>query len=556
MWLIETSTLKLEFFTEVKKGSYAILSHTWEKEEISFEQFRNPTLHNLHRHPALHKISKTCHLASEKGVSYVWVDTCCIDKSSSAELSEAINSMFRYYQDAAFCIAFISDLPESSNLSNLNADFESQFPHCRWLTRGWTLQELIAPTHVFFYDSNWSFRGSKSDWKSLLLRETGVDEAILDSPEGLRLVPVARRMSWVSKRQTTRPEDMAYCLLGIFDVNMPMIYGEGQKAFMRLQEEIAKDSCDLSLFAWQQLDLSQNYRGILARSPAEFSNCREIKHRIKNAIIPTEFTLTNRGLRIETALVKAPAESKDLILNLGFSYRDDWHTRTSRGWIGVYLAKTQNGFVRARPDTLFQALHQDRLRCPPALIYVRKTVNYIESLDVDRRFERAIKVELMQSPAYPEILTLEAVAPEGLWVEPRASFMHQGQGINAYVRCGVRLPDSSLRAIIVACSTMDTPVCAIWQPSDPLWLSVEQFLNNSNERADFIAADYLRFHFLSNDVDTFSSSAVKRLESQNMENVVSILAELEECTAEGGQLMFMLRIKAWIHSPADSMDTM
>ncbi|KAI0530430.1 heterokaryon incompatibility protein-domain-containing protein [Xylaria digitata] len=557
MWLIETSTLKLEFFTEAKKGSYAILSHTWEEEEVSIEQLRNLSqawLENAQHRKRLIKIIKTCEVASQHGLSYAWVDTCCIDKSSSAELLEAINSMFRYYRDAAFCISFISDLSDSSYASDLNAHFESQFPHCRWLTRGWTLQELIAPPELFFNDSTWSLRGSKNDWKPLLSKETGVDEAILGSLDGLRHVPVARRMSWVSKRQTTRIEDMAYCLLGIFDVNMPLIYGEGQKAFVRLQEEIAKESCDLSLFAWQQLDLSQNYRGILARSPAEFSNCRGIKHQIKNAVVPTEFTLTNRGLRIETALVKVPAASEHLILNIGFSFRDDWHTRTSRGWIGIYLAKTQNGFVRAKPDTLFQALSEGRLRCPLALIHVRKMVDSLESLEVDQRFERAIRVEVTQFPAYPRIIAVEAFSPEGLWVEQRASFMHQGQGINAYIRCGVRLPDNTLRPIIVACSTMDVPVCAIWHYFDPLWGNIEQFLSNANERADFIAADYLRFHFLSQESHSFSSSAIKHLQSQNMEKLVSVSAELEERTAEGGQSMFILHIKAWVHLEADGRD--
>ncbi|KAK5625832.1 hypothetical protein RRF57_001548 [Xylaria bambusicola] len=145
---------------------------------------------------------------------------------------------------------------------------------------------MIAPPQVFFYDSTWTFRGSKHDWKGLLSKATGVDEAVLDNRMELRFVPVAQRFSWASKRQTTRTEDMAYCLLGIFNVNMPLIYGEGRRAFMRLQEEIAKESYDLSLFAWQQLDFSQNYRGILARSPEEFSNCGGIKHRIKGAIFP------------------------------------------------------------------------------------------------------------------------------------------------------------------------------------------------------------------------------------------------------------------------------
>ncbi|KAF2966381.1 hypothetical protein GQX73_g7178 [Xylaria multiplex] len=451
MWLIETSTLKLEFFTEAVKGSYAILSHTWEENEVSFEQLSNINeawLENAQNRKTLIKITKTCEVASQHGLSYAWVDTCCIDKSSSAELSEAINSMFRYYRDAAFCIAFISDLSGFSHVSDLDAHFERQFPYCRWLTRGWTLQELIAPSEVLFYDSAWSLRGSKNDWRPLLSKETGIDEAILGSLDGLRHVPVAQ----------------------------------------------------------------------------------------------------------QTALVKVPAASEHLVLNLGFSFRDDWHTRTSRGWIGVYLAKTQNGFVRAKPDTLFQALNQDRLRCPLALIHVRKTVDSLESLEVDRRFERAISVEVTQFPASPQIIALEAFAPEGLWVEQRASFMHQGQGINAYIRCRVRLPDKTLRPIIVACSTMDIPVCAIWHCFDPMWDNVEQFLNNANERADFIAADYLRFHFLSQEGYGFSSSAIKHLQSQNMEKLVSVSAELEERTVERGQSRFIWRIKAWEHLEAGGMD--
>ncbi|KAI1114020.1 heterokaryon incompatibility protein-domain-containing protein [Nemania sp. NC0429] len=541
MWLIETATLELKSVVEAEKRSYAVLSHTWGDEEVSFEQFRN-TSSTARRQGAFGKIAKTCEIALQNGLSYAWVDTCCIDKSSSAELSEAINSMFKYYQDSAFCIAFIHDLPGSPDPSTLNADFESRFPRCRWLTRGWTLQELIAPPRVLFYDSTWTFRGSKHDWKPLLFRETGVDEATLDSPSGLRSIPVARRMSWASKRQTTRTEDLAYCLLGIFDVNMPLIYGEGRKAFMRLQEEIAKDSCDLSLFAWQQEGSSPSYRGILAQSVTEFSHCREIKHRIKGAIIPTEFALTNRGLRIETALVDVPAVSDDLILNLGVSYRDDWPIHTSRGWIGVYLAQTRDGFVRASPHALFEAGSPDRLRCPPGLIYIRKALDPSDSIDVARRFERAIRLEVGRSPSWSGAITMESVAPKGLWVENHACFLHQGQGINAYVRFKVRLPDKTTRSIIVACSTMGEPVCAIWHSHDPLWNHVDHFLNNCNERADFVATDYLRFHFLGRDPNKYSSKAIQNFPSPGMEVFTTISAELKEHRNEGGQLEFILQI--------------
>ncbi|KAI0423890.1 heterokaryon incompatibility protein-domain-containing protein [Xylaria sp. FL1042] len=543
MWLIETSTFKLKFVAEAEKGSYAILSHTWGEDEVSFEQFRNfgPTWLDSAQQHRFSKIVKTCELATQHGLSYAWIDTCCIDKSSSAELSEAINSMFKYYQDAAFCIAFISDLPSPSNTAAINLGFESQFPCCRWLTRGWTLQELIAPSQVLFYDSTWTFRGSKQDWKPLLFKETGVDESILDNPNGLRLIPVAQRMSWASKRQTTRIEDMAYCLFGIFDVNMPLIYGEGRKAFIRLQEEIAKESCDLSLFAWQQLDSSQSYRGILARSVAEFVHCRGIKHRTKGAIFPHEFTLTNRGLRIEASLVHVPAASKDLIWNLGFSYRDDWPIDTSEGWIGIYLAKTQNGFVRARPGELFEAGLQGRMRSPNGLIHIRKTVDSLESLDVERRFECAISIELNESLVWPHAITLETFVPESLWVRNHACFLHQGRGINAYIRGRVRLSERIVQPIIIAFSTMSTPICTIWHPRDALWNSVDHFLNISNQRADFVAVDYLRVHFLSREL---SLEARKDIEIQGTNSFISILAELKRHTSEEGQSLFTLHIKA------------
>ncbi|KAI1280225.1 heterokaryon incompatibility protein-domain-containing protein [Xylaria sp. FL0933] len=544
MWLIDTSTLKLKFFTEAKKGSYAILSHTWGEDEVSFEQVRNFDPRQLEDAEQQHrfiKIVKTCELAAQCGLAYAWIDTCCIDKSSSAELSEAINSMFKYYQDAAFCVAFISDLPSPPNTAMINLDFERQFPHCRWLTRGWTLQELIAPSQVFFYDSTWTFRGAKQDWKPLLFMETGVDESILDDPNGLRLIPVAQRMSWASKRQTTRAEDMAYCLLGIFDVNMPLIYGEGRKAFTRLQEEIAKESYDLSLFAWQQLNSLQKYRGILAQSVAEFVHCRGIKHRTKGAVFPHDFTLTNRGLRLETALVHVPAASMDLIWNLGFSYRDDWPIDTSEGWIGIYLAKTQNGFVRARPGELFVAGLQGRMRSPTGIIHIRKMVDSLESLDIERRFERSIRVELNENLIRPQEVSLETFLPESLWVRNYASFLHQGRGINAYIRGRVRLSEDVVQPIIVACSTMNMPVCTIWHPRDALWHSVDHFLNISTQRADFVAVDYLRVHFSTQEL---SMRTRKDIRIQGTKSFVSISAELKEHLSEEGQPVFTLRLHA------------
>jgi hypothetical protein len=151
--------------------------------------------------------------------------------------------MFTWYKNSAVCLAYLEDLPS-------DVDFKQGLARCRWLSRGWTLQELIAPKHVEFYDQTWTKRTTKLASTTVLAEATGVNEGVLANIAGLAHLPVAQRMSWVSRRQTTRAEDIAYCMLGIFDIHMHLLYGEGGKAFIRLQEEIAKQTCDLSLFAW------------------------------------------------------------------------------------------------------------------------------------------------------------------------------------------------------------------------------------------------------------------------------------------------------------------
>ncbi|KAI8627208.1 heterokaryon incompatibility protein-domain-containing protein [Xylariaceae sp. FL1651] len=538
MWLIDTRILELKFVAEVEERSYAILSHTWEDEEFSFQEFRSLDREDLDRNRSkkgFGKIAKTCELAYQRGLSYAWVDTCCIDRSSSAELSEAINSMYSYYQNAAFCIAFISDLEPSLDPE---VHFQHHFPNCRWLTRGWTLQELIASPMLAFFDASWTFRGTKSDWKALIAKETGVDEAILEDPQGLPSIPIARRMSWASRRKTTRLEDMAYCLLGIFDINMPLIYGEGRKAFTRLQEEIAKGSCDLSLFAWRQEGSSPAYRGILAESPAEFAGSGGLKHRIRNAFLTNEFAITNKGLRIQTALVNVPNVSEDLVWNLGFSYRDDWPSHTSNGWIGLYLAKTPGTFVRARPDEFFQADWQPRYRCISSLMHIRKALTLSDAHFVGQRFQRALKIEPSSMAK-----SSSGLAPKALWDENRALFLNQGHGINAYLRLAFPVPGfHEHRLLIVACSTMDTPFCVIFQQTDPMWPQIHSFLETSHEMSDFVAVDYLRLSFSVQEWPTLSSKASTCIQGTASLDYFNVSAELKERTY-GDRSMFVLNIE-------------
>jgi hypothetical protein len=181
--------------------------------------------------------------AKRDGLQYFWVDTCCINKSNSTELAEAINSMFRWYQNATKCYVYLPDISRSTcdadDKSN-QPHWESTFRKSRWFTRGWTLQELIAPASVEFFSEEGELLGNKASLEGHICEITGIPVKAL---RGVSLsdFSVTERMSWSENRETTCKEDIAYSLLGIFDVNMPLIYGEGrEKALKRLREEIDK----------------------------------------------------------------------------------------------------------------------------------------------------------------------------------------------------------------------------------------------------------------------------------------------------------------------------
>lgn len=161
-------------------------------------------------------------------------------------------------------------------------------------------QELIAPTHVYFYNASWTRIGTKDSLQSLIADTTQIDPSVLQDAANIEQVSVARRMSWAARRVTTRKEDQAYCLLGLFGVNMPMLYGEGDRAFFRLQEEIMKLSDDHSLFAWSSTELGA--RGLLARSPADFAGCKDVD--VTQARWNKKpFAVSNLGLSIQLLML-------------------------------------------------------------------------------------------------------------------------------------------------------------------------------------------------------------------------------------------------------------
>jgi hypothetical protein len=313
MWLLNSETLSLEEFSGTSIPRYATLSHTWGSEEISFQRMQG-TYDQSEK--GFDKIREACRLACADNIDYVWIDTCCIDKKSSAELSEVINSMFHLYRKSFVCYAFLSDLDPATE-----TDFG--LGHCRWFTRGWTLQELIAPTEVRFYDSAWRFRGTRSNLCQMISTITHIDTSYLcgTSPiqHLLRITHAAVKLSWMANRSTTREEDMAYSLLGLFDINMPLLYGEGSKAFRRLQEEILRKCGDLSILVWKPADFEFDTVGILAKSPSEFSWIREMKISIKVFVMPKECDLTAKGIRFTTNLYMQSLSEDDSALSPPYS---------------------------------------------------------------------------------------------------------------------------------------------------------------------------------------------------------------------------------------------
>jgi hypothetical protein len=357
MRLLNCQTIKLEDFLEDAVPKYAILSHTWGDEEVSFEDMRRMSVSELGqiRRGGYDKLVNSCAQALRDELSYIWADTCCIDKSSSAELSEAINSMFRWYARAQVCYAYLVDVKPPVAASPLSSTApagalaaSSDFACSRWFTRGWTLQELLAPRHVVFYAADWTRLSSKADITGLLERITMVNSYYLGSSSrpNAHVLPriyrasAAERMSWASRRSTTRPEDMAYCLLGLFGINMPLVYGEGgPRAFRRLQEEIMRGSDDMSLLAWsttssgaqrdstgtittsptiKTLTHTGTEWSFLADSPVSFANSGNIVPvasdgndtssndgmRGAGSRRSLPFAITNKGLQIDLPLTK------------------------------------------------------------------------------------------------------------------------------------------------------------------------------------------------------------------------------------------------------------
>jgi len=211
--------------------------------------------------------------------------------------------MFKWYRDAQVCYVYLSDVDTRHERIGIDLQFsiDLQFRESQWFTRGWTLQELLAPEALEFFDKNWTEIGTKNSLQARITKATGIKHLF-----NFQEACVATKMSWASKRQTTRVEDQAYCLMGLFGVNMPPLYGEGENAFLRLQLEILSKTDDESIFAWNNsehsfLFLDRTRAGLLASSPAQFEASGGVQQKMFDGDRPP-FSMTNKGLRLELTL--------------------------------------------------------------------------------------------------------------------------------------------------------------------------------------------------------------------------------------------------------------
>ena len=208
---------------------------------------------------------------------------------------------------------------------------------------------MIAPLDVRFYDAKWRYYGAKRDLAPEIARITGISSIVISSGRfTAHRYSVAERMSWAAQRETTREEDLAYCLFGIFEVNLPLLYGEGSRAFIRLQEEIVRNSNDLTVFAWQAKEPS--VRGIFARSPSEFTHAKGI---LSWPLINPEYAVTNRGLRIETHLIKGPSSNR--AGNGSVHFMSLWCRRSDMPksmHIGIWLKSDWGYYYRIKANEL------------------------------------------------------------------------------------------------------------------------------------------------------------------------------------------------------------
>ncbi|KAK4451675.1 hypothetical protein QBC34DRAFT_269430, partial [Podospora aff. communis PSN243] len=345
---------------------YAILSHTWADGEqgVSNYEIRTRGLDAIQGQRD--KIVGCFKQAKADGYQYVWIDLCCVNQTDENALKACILAMHRWYQNAGVCYVFLPDVEAGDDPRGPLSSFQNSI----WFTKGWTLQELLAPAEVRFYDKSWTFIGTKKDLCHAIEGITGIPRAILAGTQELRCASVAQRLSWAAGRKTTQAEDQAYCLQGLFDVALPARYDEGiENAFRRLQEEIMKSPhADDSILAWGlgpggglHPTPSRAIPGVLASTPADFLNSGQVVP-IRDAG-RGPFNLVDGCLELNLSIrdtsdgqvfgVLNCGPSEDLSVGIPLARTLDYpveYTRRLHHPVSLFLPQSEARFVRLRVD--------------------------------------------------------------------------------------------------------------------------------------------------------------------------------------------------------------
>ncbi|KAH7198471.1 heterokaryon incompatibility protein-domain-containing protein [Fusarium flagelliforme] len=442
MRLLNTQTIQLESFNgnEDDIPPYAILSHTWGNDEITFQDVTQQPLEELRRREAFYKVQECCAQARKNGYDYVWVDTCCIDKTSSAELSEAINSMFKWYQQASICYAFLVDFDttlshgfteDSTGRFVRLESSDTSFFSSRWFTRGWTLQELIAPRHVSFFDKWWINFGSRDvNLLDRICQRTGIWPQLFDEPrclcfktypcppvrdgvcrhclspdtlpQTLESFTISVKMSWASSRVTSRKEDSAYCLLGLFSLNIPMLYGEGDKAFLRLQEAIVRQAKDQSILLWRD----ELYQASIGRIPGCLAPSSSVFKEPVHIVGRRVFKRMNRIFDIDFMSSITPIELTDTAIQM-----DLWICPCT---VSVYNPTTMEWFDQKLSLGILDLSYDDDYLVRPALL-----LEHLGAINLYRRLYHNFVVPVDPRQIYDSLELTTNHASSGASLLPR-----------------------------------------------------------------------------------------------------------------------------------------
>jgi hypothetical protein len=449
----ETFT-RADFNNESTVPDYAILSHTWGDDEVTFRDLAELPHEQLVSKRAWRKVERCCTKAREWGLKWVWIDTCCIDQTSSAELSEAINSMYQWYRQSAVCYAYLSDVDcfEGKFISDgVIGQGHSSFDKARWFTRGWCLQELLAPRNMQFYNRRWDYIGSKHSLKERISAITHIDEYGLFIPD-LSVLSVAQRMSWAARRQTTRPEDIAYCLLGIFNINMPLLYGEGQaRAFGRLQEEIMRSTEDHSIFAWSGVgtDFGNDMVGFLAPHPSAFSYGKIDLCELPKRVIPAApLSITGRGICAQLPLIYAGHPNYLAVIGCQKSGLSESYYA-----IPVTLLKELSDVYRRRSPDLRIVSPEDAENAPLSTIFLlrRSKPTHLEDQDTTQVWLSLLEMKDC-------IYNIKGTFPKSLWNVGRRVFAFSPRDKERFQRVALTITNFQRQGFILEINL--EPLCA------------------------------------------------------------------------------------------------